>query len=165
MKRLHVHMAVADLDVAIRFYAGLFAAEPTVREHDYAKWQLDDPRVNFAISARGKPAGIEHLGIEAEDGAELAAVQQRVTGLDGRRHDEQQTTCCYAVSNKTWITDPTGLPWELFHTIARAARFGEPGPDLRAETRGAQGSCVPLATAKGAQKDGTKDGNKGGCCS
>ncbi|MGE3175205.1 MAG: VOC family protein [Planctomycetota bacterium] len=132
MKRLHVHVAVADLESAIRFYSGLFAAEPSVREGDYAKWQLDDPRVNFAISARGKAPGIEHLGIEAEDAGELDELQQRVATLDGSRKDERRTTCCYAVSNKVWKTDPAGVSWELFHTLARVRRYGADPADGKA---------------------------------
>lgn len=139
MARLHIHMAVADLDAAIRFYSGLFAAPPTRRESDYAKWQLEDPRVNFAISARGKAPGIEHLGIEADSPQELAAVQQRLPALDGRRHDEQRTTCCYAVSDKSWISDPSGVPWEVFHTVGKVAQFGREGPDLRARDAGPAG--------------------------
>jgi catechol 2,3-dioxygenase-like lactoylglutathione lyase family enzyme len=125
MKRLHVHMAVEDLQQAIDFYTVMFGAEPTRRESDYAKWQLDDPRMNFAISARGHTAGMEHLGIEFDDPAELAATQQRLGAVDGKARDQKRTTCCYAVSDKSWVEDPAGAMWEVFHTVAEAEQFGD----------------------------------------
>ncbi len=128
MKRLHVHVAVEDLAGSIRFYATLFAAEPSVTKPDYAKWMLDDPRVNFAISARGAArTGIEHLGIQVEDEAELAEVYGRL-GRAGRPvREEEAATCCYARSDKQWITDPQGVAWETFLTHGEAAVYGHPG--------------------------------------
>lgn len=143
MKRLHVHLSVAELDPAIRFYSGMFGQPPTVRERDYAKWQLDDPCVNFAIRARGKPVGIEHLGIEAADASELDELRQRAAALDGRRHDGKRTTCCHAVSDKTWIVDPAGVPWELFHTVARVAGSINVGPDPQAPPAANGGGADP----------------------
>src|SRR5512145_1260587 len=117
MKRLHVHVSVDDLAASIHFYNTLFAAEPTVRKSDYAKWMLEDPRVNFAISQRGAATGIRHLGIQVEDRAELADVYSRLTRAEGAAVlEEGATSCCYAKSEKTWIEDPQGVQWETFLT-------------------------------------------------
>jgi len=131
MKRLHVHVSVDDLDQAVHFYSGLFGAAATVRKDDYAKWRLDDPCVNFAITARGKPAGIQHLGVDIEDEDEFSEVRERLAALDGRQHDQRQTTCCYTVSDKSWLRDPAGVVWELFRTLGSSATFGDRGPQLR----------------------------------
>src|SRR5277367_365884 len=113
MKRLHVHVSVDDLDRSIGFYSTLFGAEPSVLKPDYAKWMLDDPRVNFAISARGRAgSGIDHLGIQVEDATELGEVTARLKTADGPVHAQGQTTCCYADSEKSWILDPQGVSWE-----------------------------------------------------
>jgi catechol 2,3-dioxygenase-like lactoylglutathione lyase family enzyme len=129
MKRLHVHMAVEDLDQSIRFYSTLFAAEPTVVKPDYAKWMLEDPRVNFAISTHsGRPAGIDHLGIQVEDGAELAEVYGRLKQAEGPVLEEGKTTCCYAQSEKSWIADPQGVAWEAFHTTGESTVYGRSAP-------------------------------------
>ena len=109
MKRLHVHVAVDDLAASIKFYSTMFAAEPTVTKDDYAKWMLDDPRVNFAISARGAPAGLNHLGVQVENADELAEMNTRLQKLDGEVVEEMGTACCYAKSDKYWATDPTGI--------------------------------------------------------
>lgn len=124
MARLHVHIAVEDLDQSIRFYRALFGAEPTVTREDYAKWQLDDPRMNFAISTRGE-SGLDHLGLQAEDAAELAAIEARIqaAGLPGE--PQRGTACCYAESDKYWTLDPQGVAWEAFHTLGEAAVFSE----------------------------------------
>ncbi len=124
MKRLHVHVAVDDLDRSVGFYSTLFAAEPTVIKPDYAKWMLDDPRVNFAISARGAKAGVEHLGIQVEDSAELAEVYARLDKADAPVIEEGATTCCYAKSEKSWITDPQGVVWETFLTQGESTTYG-----------------------------------------
>ncbi len=125
MKRLHVHIAVDDLARATRFYSTLFAAEPSVTKADYAKWMLDDPRLNLAISQRGAPAGVEHLGIQVEDEAELAEVYQRLGTADAPVLEEGETVCCYARSEKSWVTDPAGVPWEVFLTHGEAATYGD----------------------------------------
>lgn len=124
MKRLHVHVAVDDLDRSIGFYSNLFAAAPTVLKPDYAKWMLDDPTVNFAISARGGKAGVEHLGIQVEDASELAEVYARLDKADAPVVEEGATTCCYAKSEKSWITDPQGVVWETFLTQGEATTYG-----------------------------------------
>jgi len=127
MQRLHVNLQVADLDASARFYSGLFDAEPTVRKDDYAKWMLDDPRVNFSIVARGGEPGFGHLGIEAETPEELAALRERIGALsdagEGRVEDEGQTVCCYHRSDKTWVSDEQGIAWEAFHTSGTSDTF------------------------------------------
>ncbi len=125
MKRFHVHLHVTDLPQSIAFYSRLFAAEPARVEADYAKWMLDDPAVNFAISTRGASAGIDHLGIQTDDPAELAALKARAEAADMALLDEGQTTCCYARSEKHWVTDPQGIAWEHFHTLGSIPVFRE----------------------------------------
>ncbi len=124
MKRLHVHVGVNDIGQSIRFYSTLFAAEPTVTKPDYAKWMLDDPRVNFAISLRPNAGGVRHLGIQAENAAELQEVYARLKQADGPTLEEGATTCCYAQSEKTWINDPQGVAWETFHTTGESTTYG-----------------------------------------
>src|SRR5687767_13821049 len=124
MKRLHVHLSVSDLDESVRFYSTLFATDPTVLKDDYAKWMLEDPRVNFAISQRDKVTGIRHLGIQVEDRAELAEVFARVEHTQRPVLDEGQTTCCYAKSEKNWVEDPQGVQWETFLTTGESTIYG-----------------------------------------
>ena len=130
MKRLHVHVSVDDLAQSIRFYSTLFATEPTVLKGDYAKWMLDDPRVNFAISKRGRAAGVEHLGIQVEDEAELAEVYGRLSRAERPIVEEKATTCCYAKSDKQWIADPQGVAWETFLTHGESTVYGTEGRAL-----------------------------------
>lgn len=125
MKRMHLHVAVDNLAEAIEFYATLFAARPTVTQPDYAKWMLDDPRVNFAVSARGAPRGLNHLGVQVESAAELAEMNARLEGIAGGVVTEPGTTCCYARSDKSWSTDPAGIAWETFHTLESVPVFSE----------------------------------------
>ena len=149
MKRLHVHVGVDDLTQSIGFYSTLFAAEPTVVKDDYAKWMLDDPRVNFAISAGNHATkGIEHLGIQVETAGELADVYGRLKAADRPVLEEGQTTCCYAKSEKSWISDPDGLVWETFYTDGEATSYGE-GPALGtlADSLHEDKCCLPKATA------------------
>jgi catechol 2,3-dioxygenase-like lactoylglutathione lyase family enzyme len=128
MKRLHIHVSVRDLDASIRFYAQLFAAEPSVRKPDYAKWMLEDPRVNFAISRResqrGAHPGVQHLGIQVEERTELEQVYARLKRAGGPVLEEGATTCCYAQSEKSWIDDPQGVPWEVFLTTGQSTVYG-----------------------------------------
>ena len=124
MKRLHVHVSVSDLEESVRFYSTLFAADPTVRKGDYAKWLLEDPRVNFAISRRDRVTGIRHLGIQVEDRAELAEVFTRVEHTRRPVLDEGRTTCCYAKSEKNWVEDPQGVQWETFLTTGESTVYG-----------------------------------------
>lgn len=139
MKRLHVHVAVDDLAASIRFYSTMFAAEPTVTKTDYAKWMLDDPRVNFAISARGAAPGLNHLGVQVENADELAEMNTRLQKLEGDVVEEMGTACCYAKSDKYWATDPTGIAWETYHTLDSIPVFGAGG----AKDDAAGGCCVP----------------------
>lgn len=126
MKRLHVHVGVSDLDQSIGFYSTLFAAQPTVVKDDYAKWMLEDPRVNFAISSGNHArSGIEHLGIQVENTDELSEVYGRLKAADRPVLEEGATTCCYAKSEKSWIADPDGVVWEAFHTNGEATVYGD----------------------------------------
>ena len=150
MKRLHVHMAVADLEQSVRFYSTLFASAPTVRKPDYAKWMLDDPRVNFAISTHsGRAAGVDHLGIQVEDPAELQEVYGRLKEAEGPMLEEGKTTCCYARSEKSWIADPQGVSWEAFLTTGESTVYGTGAPRPQAtpalSPRPATACCGPEA--------------------
>lgn len=144
MKRLHVHVAVHDLESSIRFYKALFDAEPTVKKDDYAKWQLEDPRVNFALSKRGAKAGLDHLGIQVDHDVELGQLRSQLAQADVAIMDQQNATCCYAKSDKHWTIDPQGIPWESFHTLEGAPRYGE---DTRIEVREAKSACCAPASA------------------
>jgi catechol 2,3-dioxygenase-like lactoylglutathione lyase family enzyme len=149
MKRLHVHVAVTDLDTSIAFYTGLFGTEPTSVKADYAKWMLDDPRVNFAISQHeGAAKGIEHLGVQVEDANELAEVYGRLKAAKGPILEEGATTCCYARSEKSWIADPDGVVWEAFLTHGDATIYGD-SPDFGqlAPPPATEGQCCAPAVA------------------
>lgn len=152
MKRLHVHVGVSDLDQSIKFYASLFAAEPTVRKDDYAKWMLDDPRVNFAISTRQDGGGVRHLGIQVETPEELTEVYERLQTADAPVFEEGATTCCYAKSEKSWINDPQGVAWETFLTTGESTTYGGGGTDSAAPEshRASQPAecCIPAAETK-----------------
>lgn len=156
MKRLHVHVGVADLDRSIGFYSTLFGSEPSVQKADYAKWMLDDPRVNFAISSGQHAAkGIEHLGIQAEDAAELSEVYGRLQGAGRPVLEEGATTCCYAKSDKSWIADPDGVIWEAFHTTGNSTVYGDsPELDVLASAGSSSAEpgkcCAPAAAAPAA---------------
>ncbi|HEX7388115.1 MAG TPA: ArsI/CadI family heavy metal resistance metalloenzyme [Castellaniella sp.] len=125
MKRFHVHLHVDDLTRSISFYSQLFAAQPARIESDYAKWMLEDPPVNFAISTRGDTPGIDHLGIQTDNAEELASLKARAHAADMALLDEGTTTCCYARSEKHWVTDPQGIAWEHFHTLGNIPVFHE----------------------------------------
>jgi hypothetical protein len=125
MKRLHVHVAVSDIPQSIGFYSALFAAKPTVVKSDYAKWMLDDPRVNFAISTRGRELGLDHLGIQVEDANELNEVYARLREAGGNVIEQGETACCYAESEKSWIDDPAGIAWETFLTTGESITYGD----------------------------------------
>jgi catechol 2,3-dioxygenase-like lactoylglutathione lyase family enzyme len=124
MKRLHVSVAVSDIEKSISFYSALFAAEPTVRKPDYAKWMLEDPRVNFSISSHGREKGVDHLGIQVDGDAELALVAGRLAEAGQSIYEQKATTCCYARSNKAWVHDPEGVAWETFHTFGESTVYG-----------------------------------------
>ena len=142
MKRFHAHVHVDDLAQSIAFYSKLFAAAPTRVEADYAKWMLEDPRVNFAISTRGAKPGLDHFGLQTDDAAELAELKARAEAADMALLDEGNTTCCYARSEKHWVTDPQGIAWEHFHTLGDIPVFNEAAPSS------APGACcTPSAAA------------------
>ncbi len=136
MKRFHVHVGVTDLNASIRFYSGLFDAKPAVIESDYAKWMLEEPRLNFAISTRSEKNGLDHLGFQADSEAELEMLHRRLEATQGPVVAQKGTACCYAESDKYWTVDPAGIAWESFHTLGRVPVFGE---------RAAEGSacCAP----------------------
>src|SRR5437016_786717 len=142
MKRMHVHVAVADLEQSIGFYSALFAAQPAVIKADYAKWMLDDPRVNFAISTRGKQPGLDHLGIQVESKDELSDVYARLRRAGGTIIEQGQTTCCYATSEKSWIDDPAGISWETFFTTGESTDYGASVED-DPRVAHAKSCCVP----------------------
>lgn len=149
MKRMHVHVGVKDLDSSIRFYSTLFGAQPTVTKHDYAKWMLEDPRINFAISARGQGVqGVEHLGIQVESQAELGEVYARLQAADRPVIEEGATTCCYAKSEKNWVTDPSGVVWETFFTSGDATVYSNAETLSAASIAASNDTCCVPAAAK-----------------
>jgi catechol 2,3-dioxygenase-like lactoylglutathione lyase family enzyme len=144
MKRFHVHVSVDDLDANVRFYSTVFGAPPTVRKDDYAKWMMEDPRVNFAISRRGAAPGLDHLGLQVESDAELTELRGQVERAEIAALDQSGAACCYAKSDKYWITDPQGIAWETFHTLDSIPVFGEDNhtaQPAQAETA----CCAPAA--------------------
>ena len=147
MKRLHVHVSVKDLDASVRFYSQLFATDPSVRKSDYAKWMLDDPRVNFAISQRDGRPGVQHLGIQVEDRTELAEVYERLRRAERPVIEEGETTCCYAHSEKSWIDDPQGVQWETFLTTGESTAYGTDEIRPKAEKEAKTGCCAPSCCA------------------
>lgn len=138
MKRFHVHLRVTNLADSIGFYSKLFGAEPAVVKPDYAKWMLDDPRINFAISTQGGQSGVDHLGIQVDTDEELAEMRGQFARADLPVFDEGETTCCYAVSDKHWTTDPQGIAWESYRSLSSAPTY-----------HGVQdsGCCAPASTA------------------
>jgi len=162
MNRFHVHLNVADLAGSIRFYRELFGAEPSVLKPDYAKWMLEDPRINFAISATGRTPGIDHLGLQVDSGEELAALGQRLEAAGGTLVPEHATVCCYARSDKTWTEDPQGTRWETFHTLAEATTYH--AGDAACATDGA--SCAPEVRAMQPLTENTASccAPRSGCC-
>jgi catechol 2,3-dioxygenase-like lactoylglutathione lyase family enzyme len=143
MKRMHVHVAVEDLKQSIGFYSALFAAGPSVIKMDYAKWMLDDPRVNFAISTRGRQAGLDHLGIQVENQDELKEVYARLGKAGGPITDQGQTSCCYAKSEKSWIDDPSGISWETFLTTGESTDYGDGSGERVARIAHEKSCCAP----------------------
>jgi catechol 2,3-dioxygenase-like lactoylglutathione lyase family enzyme len=152
MKRFHVHVAVEDLDANIRFYSNVFGAPPTVLKSDYAKWMLEDPRVNFAISKRGVKAGVDHLGVQVESDTELTILREQVAAAEITALDQPNAECCYARSDKYWITDPQGIAWETFHTLDSVPVYGiAPRPESAA-------CCSPAPTG------GIESSKSNRCC-
>ena len=148
MKRFHVHAHVEDLQASIAFYSKMFAAEPARVESDYAKWMLDDPRINFAISTRGGKPGVDHLGLQTDTAEELVELRARAEAADMTLLDEGETTCCYARSEKHWITDPQGIAWEHFHTLDNIPVFSEAKPDAAAESVASACCATPAPRGK-----------------
>jgi hypothetical protein len=149
MKRFHVHVSVNDVPSSIRFYSTLFSAQPTVVKSDYAKWMLEDPRVNFAISRRDEQTGVRHLGIQVENDAELTEVYDRLKRADRPVLEEGETTCCYAKSEKSWIEDPQGVQWETFLTTGESTVYGsdQPAAITSAPSPSSRSCCAPTCGA------------------
>jgi hypothetical protein len=145
MKRFHVHVHVEDLNQSIGFYSKMFAAEPARREADYAKWMLDDPRINFAISTRGGEPGVDHLGIQTDSAEELVELKARAQAADMALFDEGDTTCCYAHSEKHWVTDPQGVAWEHFHTLGDIPVFSQ----RKSEPAARESACCAPGAPRG----------------
>jgi lactoylglutathione lyase len=142
MSRFHLALTVDDLDRSIAFYNRLLGAEPTRVESDYAKWMIDDPRINLSISTRGSNRGVDHVGLQAEDAAEFAGLRERLAEADAPKLDQENTTCCYARSTKTWVHDPDGVAWETFHTHGDATEYGDGTLDA-ARLAENEACCVP----------------------
>ncbi len=164
MKRLHLHVSVPDLTQSIQFYETLFGAAPTVVKDDYAKWMLDDPRVNFAISQRDRATGVDHVGIQVDSQAELGELAGRLKAAGAQTFDEEATTCCYARSDKSWVADPAGVRWETFYTFGEATTYGEDEAQaaLEAQAAGGGACCGPKAEAP--QAEAPKPATVSACC-
>lgn len=143
MKRFHVHVSVDKLEDSIRFYSTLFGAQPAVLKPDYAKWMLDDPRVNFAISQRDRKAGINHVGFQVDSAEELAAMRAQLDAADTSIVEQTGAACCYARSDKHWVTDPSGIAWETFRSMGEVSRFGDDSVAAAEDSA----CCIPLATS------------------
>jgi catechol 2,3-dioxygenase-like lactoylglutathione lyase family enzyme len=147
MKRFHVHVAVHDLKQSIRFYSALFGMQPSVEKPDYAKWMLEDPRINFAISNRGNKVGIDHLGIQAENSEDLEEVGSRLAQADVSVTVQKGASCCYAKSDKYWTLDPQGVAWESFHTLDSVLMYGSDNRSKATAVEHKAACCAPKATA------------------
>jgi catechol 2,3-dioxygenase-like lactoylglutathione lyase family enzyme len=159
MKRFHVHVAVDNLADSIRFYSTLFGQQPAVLKDDYAKWMVDDPRINFAVSHRGHASGVNHLGIQVETDAELSDARNRMASADVALIDQTDASCCYAKSDKYWTIDPQGIAWETYRTMGSIETFGgDAAPQSQVEQAGC---CVPSTQAKPPAEDAPA---KARCC-
>lgn len=161
MKRFHVHVAVDDLEQAVRFYSTLFGARPTVLEPDYAKWMIEDPRINFAISARGAAPGVNHLGFQLDSDEEFRSMHAQLAAADAGVVEETGANCCYAKSDKYWITDPAGIAWETYHTLGRIPVFGA---EQENKAPGSAACCTLEVKTVGADIE-VKQQARAGCCS
>ena len=151
MKRFHVHVAVRNLDESVRFYSTIFGAAPSVQKPDYAKWMLDDPRINFAISERAGHHGVNHLGFQVDDDAELEQIHGRLDAAGAQVVAERDVSCCYARSDKYWISDPQGVAWESFRSLGSVPFYGDPDKapaSAAAQTAAAATGCCGAADAK-----------------
>lgn len=140
MKRFHIHVGVKDLKESIQFYSTIFGQGPSKTKDDYAKWMLEDPRINFAISTRVNTVGIDHLGLQVDEEQELSSITERLKNAKLAVYDEGATTCCYAESNKAWVKDPSGIPWEVYHTMADADTFNNKAKKFESST---SACCAP----------------------
>ena len=150
MKRMHIHVAVKDIAESIKFYSTMFGAEPSVVKNDYAKWMLDDPRVNFAVSAFGRAPGLDHLGIQVESPDELGEIAGRFKAAEESIIEQHNAACCYARSDKAWATDPSGLSWETFFTMGETTVYGEdsrPAPAPRTVAPAPTSACCAKTSA------------------
>jgi lactoylglutathione lyase len=167
MKRFHVHVSVASLSDSVRFYSQLFGTEPAVRKPDYAKWMLEDPRVNFAISTNRQPVGVNHLGFELDSDEELRGMKAQLAAADARIIQEDEQACCYARSDKYWVTDPAGIAWETFHTLGGIPVYGEDTPVFGHGTSptpvGSEGVPAGTACCRPAAR-GSSDPPRMQCC-
>ena len=168
MKRFHVHVSVEDLQPSIRFYSSMFGTEPSVKKDDYAKWMLEDPRLNFAISTRGHRPGVNHLGFQVDSDGELAQLRQQVAAAEIPALDQAGAACCYAKSDKYWVQDPQGIAWETFHTLGGIPVFGE---EAAPEKKADGACCIPLAKQPNDKTDaaccvpeGGGDRSQAACC-
>jgi hypothetical protein len=164
MKRLHVHVAVEDLGKSIGFYSTLFGAAPGVVKDDYAKWMLDDPRVNFAISERGRTAGVNHLGIQVESADELNEMQARLVQLQTGVLEEANASCCYAKSDKYWVEDPSGIAWETFHTLDSIPVYGADAQPVAEQAKGGACCVPPLGAAAKKSCGASSKPDTSSCC-
>lgn len=137
MKRMHIHLGVNDIEESVRFYSALFGTEPTKLKADYAKWMLEDPRLNFAVSTRARNIGLDHMGLQVDDPAELNTLRQQMSAANIATHRDGETTCCYARSEKSWVEDPNGVAWEAYHTMQDAQIFSAD------DTTGEPACCTP----------------------
>ena len=164
MKRFHVHVSVDDLQQSLRFYAAMFGSEPTVLKPDYAKWMLDDPRVNFAISQRGGASGVNHLGVQAETDEELESIHANLRQADAAVVAEKDAHCCYARSDKYWVTDPQGVAWESFRSLGEIPLYAEDSDAAPASACGAAGSCCAPDSQAASPGEKVAGRTSCGCC-
>jgi catechol-2,3-dioxygenase len=160
MKRFHVHLAVDSLADSVKFYSTLFGAQPTVQKPDYAKWMVEDPRINFAISTRAAHPGLNHLGFQVDSDDELEGMRERLVAADAGLTEETNAHCCYAVSDKYWVTDPQGIAWETYHTLGAIPVFNRASEEAAPKT-GKAACCTPAVKVD----DTSENRAKTGCCS
>ena len=161
MKRFHVHVAVEDLAANVRFYSSIFGAQPTVLKADYAKWMLEDPRINFAISNRGMKPGVDHLGLQVESDEELGVLRDQVGRAEIAARDQTGAACCYAESNKYWTTDPQGIAWETFHSLSEIPVFGM---DSKTAVPGSGTACCAPASDAKVELVAAPESARSACC-
>lgn len=157
MKRMHLHVGVKSIEDSVRFYSALFGTAPVKLKDDYAKWMLEDPRINFAISTRTGKVGLDHMGLQVDDAGELNILREQMSAANISTHSDGETTCCYAKSEKSWVEDPNGLAWEAYHTMEDAQLFS--ASDVKAET---SACCVPETKPQVACS--MPSNQKSGCC-